>query len=123
MPAPAGAMMVMLPLTLSLSGLPAFPGDSFMILIWTAISTALIISRLPTFSGKGLGNPVPREWVLAILGGAVVILVLAFSHPFETISAVTILYVAMIPVAIQRFARRAALDRLDEAKSPSSEPR
>ncbi len=40
-----------------------------MVLIWTAIATALIISRLPTFSGKGLGTPVPREWVLAILGG------------------------------------------------------
>jgi phosphatidylserine synthase len=86
-PAPAGALMVMLPLTLSLSGMPSFPGDSVMILIWTAIATALIISRLPTFSGKGLGTPVPREWVLAILGGAVVILALAFSHPFETISA------------------------------------
>lgn len=110
-PAPAGAMMVMLPLTLSLSGMPAFFGDSLMILVWTAISTALIISRLPTFSGKGLGTPVPREWVLAILGGAVVILALAFSHPFETISALTLVYVALIPVAIQRFARRAAQDR------------
>ncbi len=117
-PAPAGAMMVMLPLTLSLSGIPAFAGDSVMILLWTAASTALIISRLPTFSGKGLGTPVPREWVLAILGGAVVILALAFSHPFETISAVTLLYVGMIPVAIQRYKRREAQDRAVSPQNP-----
>lgn len=116
-PAPAGAMMVMLPLTLSFCGVPSFAGDSIVILIWTAISTALTISRVPTFSGKGLGTPVPREWVLAILGGAVVILALAFSHPFETISAVTIAYVALIPVAYQRFQRRAAQDRAEAVQA------
>jgi CDP-diacylglycerol--serine O-phosphatidyltransferase len=120
-PAPAGAMMVMLPLTLSLSGLPSFFGDSFMVLLWTALSTALIISRLPTFSGKGLGAPVPREWVLAILGGAVVVLALAFSHPFETISALTLLYVGMIPVALQRYKRQEAKERQaqDKANKPA----
>ncbi len=50
---------------------------------------------------------------------AVVILALAFSHPFETISAMTLLYVAMIPVAIQRFARRAAQDRPTAATPPT----
>ena len=119
-PAPAGAMMVMLPLTLSLSGLPSFFGDSFMVLLWTALSTALIISRLPTFSGKGLGAPVPREWVLAILGGAVVVLALAFSHPFETISALTLLYVGMIPVAFQRYKRQEAQER--QAQDRMSKP-
>jgi CDP-diacylglycerol--serine O-phosphatidyltransferase len=119
-PAPAGAMMVMLPLTLSLSGLPSFFGDSIMVLLWTALSTALIISRLPTFSGKGLGAPVPREWVLAILGGAVVVLALAFSHPFETISALTLLYVGMIPVAFQRYKRQEAQER--QAQDRMSKP-
>jgi CDP-diacylglycerol---serine O-phosphatidyltransferase len=118
-PAPAGAMMVMLPVHLSLTGLPQFFGESFVVLIWTLVCTALIVSRLPTFSGKGLGTPVPRERVLPILALIAVILALLVSHPFETVSALTLLYAAAIPVAIQRYMRQAALENTE---SPGQEP-
>jgi CDP-diacylglycerol--serine O-phosphatidyltransferase len=109
-PAPAGAMMVMLPLHLSLTGLPQFFGESVVVLIWTLVSTALIVSRLPTFSGKGVG-PVPRQHVLPILAAVLVILALLVSHPFETVSFLTLIYVAAIPVAVQRYMKRASQDR------------
>lgn len=109
-PAPAGAMMVMLPVHLTLSGVPNFVGEAALVLIWTLVSTALIVSRLPTFSGKGLGSPIPRERVLPLLALFVVILWLLVSHPFETVSVLTLIYVVAIPVAIQRYLRRKALD-------------
>jgi len=95
---------------LTLSGVPNFVGEAVLVLIWTLVSTALIVSRLPTFSGKGLGSPIPRERVLPLLALFVVILWLLVSHPFETVSVLTLIYVAAIPVAIQRYLRRKALD-------------
>lgn len=116
-PAPAGAMMVMLPIHLSLAGAPQFAGESLLVLVWTLISTALIISRVPTFSGKGFKSPVPRERVIPILAGVLVTLALAASHPFETISVLTLVYVALIPVAWQRYRRQDAADSASTAES------
>lgn len=107
-PAPAGAMLVMLPINLSLSGLPQFAGESLIVLAWTLLATMLIVSRVPTFSGKGLGMPVPRERVLPILVLIVVVLALLASHPFEVISVLTIVYVGAIPVSVHRYRRKAA---------------
>lgn len=109
-PAPAGAMMVMLPVHLTLAGVPRFAGEAVLILIWTLISTALIVSQVPTFSGKGFGSPVPRERVLPILALIVVILWFPVAHPFETVSILTLIYVAAIPVSVQRYLRRKAQD-------------
>lgn len=116
-PAPAGAMMVMLPVHLSLAGLPQFFGESLLVLLWTLVSAALIISRLPTFSGKGLKSPVPRERVLPLLVGVVVILALVVSHPFETISVLTLIYAASIVLSFQRFRRHARMDSLRAPKN------
>ena len=114
-PAPAGAMMVMFPIHLTLAGIPQFAGESVIVLVWTLISTALIVSRLPTFSGKGLGGPVPRERVLPILALIVVILALLVSHPFETVAVLTLVYIIGIPVALQRYLRLSARDKAESA--------
>jgi len=104
-PAPAAAMMVMLPLHLTLVGLPDFAGESVVVLIWTLGVAALAVSRVPTFSGKGLKTPVSRDWVIPILLVTVLLLAVLVSHPLETVSALTLAYVAAIPVAVQRFRR------------------
>jgi CDP-diacylglycerol--serine O-phosphatidyltransferase len=101
-PAPAGAMLALLPLNISLSGFPAFAGDSVLVLLWTVACAALCISRLPTFSGKGIG-PVPRNRVIPLLAVALIVLALLLMHPFESISALTLVYIAGIPLAYRRF--------------------
>jgi CDP-diacylglycerol--serine O-phosphatidyltransferase len=116
-PAPAGAMMVMLPVHLSLAGVPHFAGESLLILVWTLLSTALIISRVPTFSGKGFKSPVPRERVIPILAGVLITLALLASHPFETIGVLTLLYAASIPLAWRRYRR---LDAAEKATPPAA---
>lgn len=102
-PAPAGAMMALLPLNLSLSGMPSFTGLAMLVLVWTLVTTFLTISRLPTFSGKGLKTPIGRNWVIPIVILVVLVLTLLVSHPFETISVLTFLYALAIPVSLQRF--------------------
>lgn len=119
-PAPAGAMMVMLPVHLTLAGVPKFSGEAVLVLIWTLVSTALIVSRVPTFSGKGFGSPVPRERVLPILALIVVILWFLVAHPFETVSILTLIYVAAIPVSVQRYLRRKAQDQVAATAPPAA---
>ncbi len=106
-PAPAGAMLALLPLNFSLSGLPSFWGDSVPITLWTVAVAALCVSRLPTFSGKGIG-PVPRERVIPLFALALMVLVLVVMHPFEGLSVLTAVYIAAIPLALRRY-------RADEA--------
>lgn len=118
-PAPAGAMMVMLPLHLSLAGVPQFAGESVLVLIWTLICAALIISRLPTFSGKGLKSPVPRERVIPILVVVLVVLALLASHPFEIIGLLTLAYAALIPVALRRYRVESLKDKANSAARPA----
>jgi CDP-diacylglycerol---serine O-phosphatidyltransferase len=118
-PAPAGAMLVLLPLNVSLSGFPAFAGDSVPILLWTLACAALCISRVPTFLGKGVG-PIPRERVIPLLALALIVLALLILHPFESISALTFVYIAGIPIAWRQYRALAQAERQRSAP-PASE--
>ena len=54
----------------------------------------LAVSWLPTFSGKGLKTPISRQWAIPLLLLAGIVILLLVSHPFETVSALTLAYVA-----------------------------
>lgn len=120
-PAPAGAMMVMFPLNLTLSGIPTFAGESVFVLLWTLVTAALAVSRVPTFSGKGSKTPVAREWAIPILVLIVLVLALLVSHPFETISVLTLFYVVSIPWSVQRFVAQSREARVKPSPPAPSE--
>ncbi len=84
MPAPAGAIVGLLPLYLSLSIFEA-PHGRFM--VWLYIAYVLVIallmaSRIPHFSGKKIGR-VPRDYVIVVLFGVVAGLLLLATFPME----------------------------------------
>ena len=66
-PAPAGAITVLLPIYLNLLGMPRkhrrWSGSSCL---YTLAIALLMVSRLPVFSGKRVGKRVPPEMVLPI---------------------------------------------------------
>src|SRR5262245_5361525 len=57
-PAPAGAIIVLLPIYLTLLGLPRVPSVAC---VYTLAIAFLLVSTLPVFSGKKLGTRVPRD--------------------------------------------------------------
>ena len=67
MPAPAGAVTVLLPLYVN--GLGFFDVRAFPLLIalYTLCMAFLLVSTIPTYSGKLLGERIERELVLPIL--------------------------------------------------------
>lgn len=110
MPAPAGAITVLLPLYLGHMGLDAARSMPWLVAIYTLFLAFLLVSTIPTFSGKNMSGPIRREYVLPFLVIAALLIALLATYPYETLSVSTLLYLAMIPVAIKRHAAQAAAE-------------
>ena len=63
MPAPAGAITVLLPIYLVFLGVPRSAFLTWLTLLYTLGIASLMVSRLPVFSGKRVGTRVPPEMV------------------------------------------------------------
>lgn len=102
-PAPAGAMIVMLPIYLELMGLPHTIASSVIALVYTVAVGLLMVSWIPTWSGKGVSGRVPREHVLTIMICVVFVGALLVSYPWEMLSLGSLAYIACIPVAYLQY--------------------
>ena len=67
MPAPAGAVTALLPVYLHFLGVPVGAAAAPLALVYLLAVGFLMISTIPTFSGKTIGKRVPRHWVLPLL--------------------------------------------------------
>lgn len=107
-PAPAGAIVVLLPIYLNLLGAPKV---AILTLFYTLAIAFLMVSTLPVFSGKKVGTRVPPEMVLPAFVAVVLFVALLVSYPWEVLSAGTIAYIAALPLgwlSYQNFVRRDA---------------
>ena len=122
MPAPAGAVIGLLPLYFHNSGiltaslhLPTQVEIAFVILV-----AFLMASRIPHFSGKKIGR-IPREYFMVVLFGIAAALLLLATFPMEVMILLSICYMATIPMAIVRYRRYEKADaaRRASVSSPS----
>jgi CDP-diacylglycerol--serine O-phosphatidyltransferase len=102
-PAPAGAIIVLLPLYLDNLGFFDVRGWAWVVAFYTAGMAFLLVSTIPTFSGKLMGERISREFVLPILVGVVALVALLVTYPYGTLTLGTLLYLAAIPVSYRRF--------------------
>ena len=108
-PAPAGALCVLLPIYLALLGAPAIP--AIVIALYVLAIAFLMVSRLPVFSGKKIGSRVPREMVLPVIVFVILVVALLISYPWHVLSAGTLLFLCSLPVgwnSYREHERRAA---------------
>jgi CDP-diacylglycerol--serine O-phosphatidyltransferase len=119
-PAPAGAMIVLLPVYSGQLGAPSFPhiGPVFT-LIYCVLIGALMISRLPTWSPKKFGPKVRRDLIAPLFFGTVLAVALVASYPWEVLTFVSLMYLASLPLAWRRYKR---LETLHKAESNLSTP-
>ena len=112
-PAPAGAVILLLPVYLVFVGvlvpdrMLAFVASGYTILV-----AFLLVSRLPVYSGKKIR--VPRDRVLPVILACVLFLLLLFTYPWQTLSAGVLAYLIFLPLSARAYARRA---RLEEEKA------
>jgi len=117
-PAPAGAALAMLPMYMGFLGIIPDPEAAApYILVFIGLIAFLIISKIPTFSGKGLGQRVDRDLVLPILVGSVLFTVLLISYPWQLLSLCVVGYMVLIPASWRSHNRhqKADLEKVDNS--------
>jgi CDP-diacylglycerol--serine O-phosphatidyltransferase len=95
-PAPAGAIAVLLPIYLAFLGLPQPP--AVLTAAYTLVIGFLMVSRLPVFSGKMVRMRVAPEMVLPVFVSVVLFIALLIGYPWHILSAGTVLYLLSLPL-------------------------
>jgi len=108
-PAPMGAITVLLPIYLTFLGLPQLPAVATA--AYTLLIAVLMVSRLPVFSGKTARMRVAPELVLPVFVSVVFFIALLISYPWYILSAGSALYLLSLPLGWKSYrdhARKAA---------------
>lgn len=107
-PAPAGGLLLLCPMMISFFlqekfNITAFPIPTYYIGLYMFILSFLLISKIPTFSGKD--TTISKELVAPILAGIVIIISAFIIEPWLTLPVIGALYVMLIPVSTIVFRR------------------
>jgi CDP-diacylglycerol---serine O-phosphatidyltransferase len=95
-PAPAGAIAVLLPIYLAFLGLPKPP--AVVTAAYTFLIGCLMVSRLPVFSGKTVRMRVPPEMVLPVFVSVVFFIALLIGYPWYILSVSTVIFLLSLPM-------------------------
>ena len=106
MPAPAGAISVLLPLYVNELGFFDVRAWPWLIAVYVLAAAFLLVSTIPTFSGKLLGERISGDYVLPVFVGAAAVVALLLTYPYGTLTVGTLLYLATIPLSYLRFESR-----------------
>ncbi|PHP68264.1 CDP-diacylglycerol--serine O-phosphatidyltransferase [Zhengella mangrovi] len=105
-PAPAGALLVLLPVYLGLAGFEPGKASAYFFSAYTVCIAFLLVSRLPVWSGKALGLKVPRTAVIPIILLVALAIMLLAAFTFEMLILVAIAYLVALPVSAMAYRRR-----------------
>jgi CDP-diacylglycerol---serine O-phosphatidyltransferase len=97
MPAPAGAITVLLPIYVFFLGMPRLAFVAPVTLVYTLAIAFLMVSRLPVYSGKRVGMRIPPEMVLPAFVLVVLFIALLLSYPWEVLTVGTLIYLGSLP--------------------------
>src|SRR5262247_2454642 len=97
-PAPAGAITVLLPIYVTFLGVPVGLVTVWFTFFYTLLIALLMVSRLPVFSGKRVGKRVPPEMVLPVFVLVGLVFALLLSYPLPVLTIGTLAYLACLPL-------------------------
>jgi CDP-diacylglycerol--serine O-phosphatidyltransferase len=120
-PAPAGALVVMLPLYLEFVAVPHGFLTAPITFAYVISKGLLMVSRLPTFSGKLVGRRIARDMVAPLFVCGVLVVAFLVSFPWQTLMVGTVAYLASLPLSFAAFRRREQAGATPtESSSPDS---
>ena len=108
-PAPAGALLALIPLMVSFEIEAAWPRHALLVGAVLVLVGGLMVSRIPTYSFKK--GRVPRHLVLPSLLGAALVMGVLASAPWIGMSLIGLGYMSLIPFSWMAYRRQAAQDR------------
>ena len=123
-PAPAGAITVLLPIYLSFLGVPVSLITIWLTFFYTLAIAFLMVSRLPVFSGKRVGKRVPPEMVLPVFVMVVLFFAMLVSYPWQVLTVGTVAYLACLPLGWLSYREHQRRDTATAATAaaPASDP-
>ncbi|MCB1520836.1 MAG: CDP-diacylglycerol--serine O-phosphatidyltransferase [Hyphomicrobiaceae bacterium] len=124
MPTPAAAIVVLLPVYLAHLGVDLRDARWMknVIIVYTLLIAFLMVSNIPTYSGKLLGERISREWVLPVFMVAVLYVATLVTYPHETLAGTSIVYMAAIPFGWRRFQKQLGADAVSRSDSAAAAP-
>ena len=121
-PAPAGAIGALLPIYLEFLGIPRTPLAMPVVLAYVIFVALMMVSPLPTWSGKQLGARIKRAYVAPALVVAAFFVALLISYPWLVLTLVVLAYLALLPLAFAHHRKLTLRDRALAAERPSEGP-
>ena len=97
-PAPAGAITVLLPIYLYFLGVSNGLVTVWLTFFYTLTIAMLMVSNLPVFSGKRVGKRVPPDMVLLVFVVVVLFFALLISYPWVVLTIGSLVYLACLPL-------------------------
>ena len=120
-PAPAGAITVLLPIYAAFLGLPRSTVPDLADARLHARIAALMVSRLPVFSGKRIGKRVPPDMVGPLVIVMVLFVALLIAYPWMILTVGTLVYLASLPfgwLSYRAYERRSREGKAEAAPLP-----
>ncbi|CAM1648168.1 MULTISPECIES: CDP-diacylglycerol--serine O-phosphatidyltransferase [Bartonella] len=105
-PAPAGALLVLLPIYLGCLGLEPGAGWALVFSLYTVVIAFLLISRLPVWNGKTVGQQLRRDVVIP--GMLVVVIYVGFlaTYTWQVLLVTAIGYMVFLPFSLIAYQKR-----------------
>ncbi|ENN86295.1 CDP-diacylglycerol/serine O-phosphatidyltransferase [Rhizobium freirei PRF 81] len=118
-PAPAGAMLVLLPVYLGFLGLTPDRSFAYWGAAYTVVIGFLLVSRLPVWSGKTEGSGIRRDLVLPIMLGVVVYVALLMSYTWHVMVVTVVAYLLSLPFGARSWAKKYGTYTINGPADPS----
>ncbi len=99
-PAPAAALSVLLPVYLGELGLEFLRDLPYLSAVFALIVGLLMVSNLPTWSGKNVGQRVRRDLVFPLMIVGVLLVAFLFANPWETLTLISSAYLIGLPFGV-----------------------
>src|SRR6185437_11753691 len=97
-PAPAGAITVLLPIYLYFLGVSNGLVTAWLTFFYTLAIALLMVSKLPVFSGKRVGKRVPPDMVLPVFVLVIFFFALLISYPWQVLTIGSLAYLVCLPL-------------------------
>jgi CDP-diacylglycerol--serine O-phosphatidyltransferase len=105
-PAPMGALLVLLPVYLVFVGVPMTATFAYAASAYTMLIGYLLISRLPIWSGKSENSRIRRDMVLPMILIVVLYVTLLMSFTWEVLVVTVAAYLIFLPFSARLWHRR-----------------
>ncbi|WP_274629439.1 CDP-alcohol phosphatidyltransferase family protein [Arvimicrobium flavum] len=121
-PAPAGALLVLLPTYLVFNGVVPGPAYAYGSVVFTLLVALLLVSRLPVWSAKTMGKRIPRDAFLPIILGVMIYVLLLVNYPWVTLTVSALAYLVFLPFSARAYTLRSRREQAAEVQLDPIKP-